>query len=640
MLPPFLTFLFASKKTKESDRRHPAPKGRNGKGRSQAHAARTPSHTASPRRRSDRQNPASKPPLLGEILVRDKVISREQLNNALSEQQRMRRPLYEILAARGILDDDNMDEYIQLQIAGREEDGSPLRLPPLPQEVEDFAFLNGAVLNVATGRAAHPRIGSWVNTVRREKRVEIRIRQCDMESLTEQRRYLSTSDVEQRAKLPAIQRVRGLIAEAVKDRASDVKMTLVTNDGSGYMDVHFRINGDMVKRAKQYTEEDGEMMIRSIYTGMADLTQSQFIDADDQPAMVTGAAFLRDSNEMPLPLSALRVQKSKLTLGQGVAIRLLYEQREDGHTDQLGELGYSANQKKTLWHLSRLTNGVCLFTGPTGSGKSTTLARMIQIIKDNRKGVSVITIEDPAEYKFLDTRIWQYYIPSSDDANRNVFAEKLKVSLREDPDIIMVGEIRELSTAEQALNAAITGHQVWTTLHVTEPLQTITRLKAMKVDEYLLRDHRLIRAICGQRLIKQLCPDCSRPLAGHEGQYDPLSLENLETWTKGTPFHNLDQVRVPGHGCESCRGTKYSRSRTVAAQIIQTDAEMLEGLLDHGTNHVEKSFLGKPDAAPSMQAHGILKILAGRTDILSVESVLDPLLPRPESLRVLTLEDL
>ena len=630
MFPAFLAFLRPNKPSK--------PKSAAARRRtSTKNAGSSSGHH--PQRRTNHRPGVTVPLRLGEILIRENVVTREQLNEALDEQRRQKTPVGEFLVRKGHLTPEKLERYLQLQVTEQGGSAPGHRLPPLPSSVNDFAFLFGAVLYVASGRGANPAIRTWQIEARR-RGVEVLVKQCDMEKLAELRSSLSSADVRLRAGLPAIRRFRGLVADAVTADASDISLHLVSNDGAGYMDVLFRVNGDLVKHG-QHTEEEGEMMIRSIFAAMSDVADAQIIDDADQSAVINNPAFLRGEDGRALPLSGLRIAKSKLTTGHGVSVRLLYQSKEDASRDPIGDLGYSERQKQDLRYLARLTHGVSMFTGPTGSGKSTTLAAEIQIIKNTRKGVKIITIEDPAEYKFSDTRIWQYYITNS-DRGKHVFADKLKISLRQDPDIIMVGEIRDQEVAKQALTAAITGHQVWTTLHVTEPLQSITRLKAMDVEEYLLRDHKLIRAICGQRLLKQLCPDCSEPLSGNEHLYEPQTLEHLKTWTKGTPFNGLDRVRVPGKNnrCKSCGGTGYARKRTAAAQIIRTDAWMLEGLLDRGATFVEQKYLARNDAAPSMQAHGVLKILDGRVDILSVEAVLDPLEPRPEHMRELTMEDL
>ena len=414
------------------------------------------------------------------------------------------------------------------------------------------------------------------------------------------------------------------------------------------MDVHYRVKGDL-KLVSQFTEKDGAQMMGAMFQGMSKVADATVRDMDDQNAVINDIAFLRGDDGRDLGLTGLRLAKSKLVSGLGVAMRLLYHQKGDGNADLLDKLGYSPRQNAILKRLSRLTSGVNLFTGPTGSGKSTTLAAEIRMILSQRKGVKTITIEDPVEYEFRDSRVWQYKIANAntEEEKSRAFAGKLKAALREDPDIIMVGEIRGLETAREAINAAMTGHQVWTTLHVTDPFQIIQRLTAMGVEPFLLTDPSLMTAFIGQRLIKTLCPHCSVPLAGNEDAFiaahpgGEQTLENLRTWTKGTPFKDLSGVRLLGNQkeCTHCHGSGIS-GRTVAAQVIPTDDELLQGLLEHGPSRTRADYLARPDAQITMQMHGILKVLAGEVDPRSAEEMLDPIRARPDSLRELTMEDL
>jgi len=518
-------------------------------------------------------------------------------------------------------------------------------LPPLPGSVADFALQDGAVLYVAQGRVGHPAIQSWLADAKRLG-IQVSVESCDMDTLSRLRGALSGTRSNQIAGLSAVRKVRQVVADAVEKGASDISMTLVENGGNGYMDIHYRVKGDL-KMVSQFTENDGAQMMGAMFQGMSKVADATMRDMDDQNAVINDIAFLRGDDGRDLGLTGLRLAKSKLVSGLGVAVRLLYHQKGDGGADLLDKLGYSPRQNAILKRLARQTSGVNLFTGPTGSGKSTTLAAEIRMILLHRLGVKIITIEDPVEYEFRDSRVWQYRIANAntEEEKSRAFAGKLKAALREDPDIIMVGEVRGLETAREAINAAMTGHQVWTTLHVTDPFQILQRLTAMGVEPFLLSDPSLMTAFIGQRLIKTLCPHCSVPLSGREDAFiaehpgGAQALENLGTWTTGTPFLDLSGVRLQGAGCSHCNGTGIS-GRTVVAQVIPTDDELLQGLLERGPSRTRTDYLARPDAEITMQMHGILKVLAGEVDPRSAEEMLDPIRARPDSLRELTMEDL
>jgi type II secretory ATPase GspE/PulE/Tfp pilus assembly ATPase PilB-like protein len=609
------------------------------------------------RKSAESARAAQAPVRLGDLLVQKGVIQPDRLRAALVEQQTTGKKLGEIFVKNGDLSDEDLERYLVMQHGNDAPRSSMDDLPPLPGSVADFALQDGAVLYVAQGRVGHPAIQSWLADARRMD-IQISVESCDMDTLSRLRGALSGARSNQIAGLSAVRKVRQVVADAVEKGASDISMTLVENGGNGYMDVHYRVKGDL-KIVSQFTEKDGAQMMGAMFQGMSKVADATVRDMDDQNAVINDVAFLRGDDGRDLGLTGLRLAKSKLVSGMGVAVRLLYHQKGDGNADLLDKLGYSSRQNAILRRLARLTSGVNLFTGPTGSGKSTTLAAEIRMILKHRQGVKIITIEDPVEYEFRDSRVWQYRIANAntEEEKSRAFAGKLKAALREDPDIIMVGEIRGLETAREAINAAMTGHQVWTTLHVTDPFQILQRLTAMGVEPFLLTDPSLMTAFIGQRLVKTLCPHCSVPLEGNEERFiaehpgGAQTLENLTTWTKGTPFHDLSGVRLiggrtlqgvgtlQGEACPHCHGTGIS-GRTVAAQVIPTDDELLQGLLEHGPSRTRSDYLARPDAEITMQMHGVLKILAGEVDPRSAEEMLDPIRSRPDSLRELTMEDL
>ncbi len=588
-----------------------------------------------PRNGTDRmpQEAGRKPRPLGETLIERGIITPMQLEIALKSQVEMPgKRLGDILLIKGYLSSEQLAQALEDQSAGIH--GESVDLPPLPQDVRDFAALDGRVLYVLAGRQSHMGIQSWKAEAAR-RGVPVRLESCDMTTLSQIQTVTSGNDS---ANLSAVRQVRRLIAAAVAEKASDIHLTLREKEGGrGYLRVQFRVKGTIEDR-QQFPQSEGEQMIRAMFQGMSSVTDASFRETEDQHAVISSLAFLRDEAGDDLGLSGIRLAKAPLMNGMNVAARLLYRMNAAGsHETLLSGLGYSPRQLRTLHRLSRMTMGINPFTGPTGSGKSTTLANMIQTILATRHGIRIITIEDPVEYEFPSDYVWQYRIANAntDEEKNRAFSGKLKTSLRQDPDIIMLGEIRGLETAREAVNAAITGHQVWTTLHVSDPFMIVQRLVAMGIDGFYLLDPKMLSSLIAQRLVKALCPRCAGVSGGVPDDLDLEDWDNLRTWG------DVSRVRFRGidEGCPHCGGSGL-KGRTVVAQVIATDDELLSDMVREGPMLARKLYMARPDAELSMEAHGILKVLAGIVDPRDYVEMLGPIPPRPENLRAIGEDDL
>ena len=195
----------------------------------------------------------------------------------------------------------------------------------------------------------------------------------------------------------------------------------------------------------------------------------------------------------------LRVNTVPTVYGEKVVMRILDQQR---HLVQLGSLGFDERQSRDLIESIQMPHGLMLVTGPTGSGKSTTLYACLNLL--NKPDRNICTVEDPVEYKFKG--INQVQVKSQIGFT---FASALRAFLRQDPDIIMVGEIRDQETAEICLRAALTGHFVLSTLHTNDALSAISRLLDMGIEPFLLAS--TLRVLEAQRLLRKLWPSCKEP---------------------------------------------------------------------------------------------------------------------------------
>ena len=265
--------------------------------------------------------------------------------------------------------------------------------------------------------------------------------------------------------------------------------------------------------------------------------------------------------------------------------------------------------------------GVSIISGPTGSGKSTTLQKVLRdYIRKTEGRRHVITVEDPPEYPIPGAIQTPVGNASNQDERAEMFIAAISSAMRLDPDTLMIGEVRDLPSAELALRAATTGHQVWTTLHANSALAIVTRLVNIGLEPDLLLDHTILTGLIGQRLIKRLCDNCKIPLVGNEEKCEPEVLERVK---QVVTHDDLKKIFITGPGCECCRGG--TAGRTVAAEIIVPDARMCEILRKGDANGAYNYWQGEQNGMNIVQ-HTVEKILNGIVDPVMAERVVGSLL--------------
>ena len=244
-------------------------------------------------------------------------------------------------------------------------------------------------------------------------------------------------------------------------------------------------------------------------------------------------------------------------------------------------------------------NGLVLCTGPTGTGKSTTMAAMVEYINTNRSEM-IVTIEDPIEFVFTNKKsvIKQREVYS----DTHSFPEALKRVLRQDPDVVMVGEIRDIETAQIAVQASLTGHLVLSTLHTNTAAGAITRLEDMGIEPFLLSSSLL--AVLSQRLVRTLCPDCKKPHSPDASELEILGQNATSDTTIYKP-----------HGCAACNQTGY-RGRTGIHELLLVDEKVREMMHEGvGEQAIERYIR---TSTPSIREDGCSKVLAGETSLEEV----------------------
>ena len=287
----------------------------------------------------------------------------------------------------------------------------------------------------------------------------------------------------------------------------------------------------------------------------------------------------------------VRVATIPCIYGENVSLRLLGQERFD-----FASLGLDPIAEKRIRSLISIPNGIILVTGPTGCGKSTSLYTFLSSL--NVKERRIVTIEDPVEHK-LDGVIQIAVKPEI----QLTFANALRSILRGDPNVIMVGEMRDLETAEIAIRAALTGHLVFSTLHTNDAVGGITRLLDMNIEPFLVGSS--VRAFIAQRLVRRLCPHCSQPA--------PFKPDELAVF--GFPIEWAEKIRRPV-GCEHCRLTGYS-GRTALFEICMMTSRMQE-MIQHRGSAPDLRELALREGMIPLRRAGWLKVAEGVTSLEEV----------------------
>ncbi len=376
---------------------------------------------------------------------------------------------------------------------------------------------------------------------------------------------------------PIIKLVNGLLSQAVKDRASDIHVEVFESD----LVVRFRVDGmlyDVLSPPKRF-----HAAIASRIKVMSGLNIAEKRLPQDGRIRLRIAG--RDID--------IRVSTIPTAFGERIVMRLL--DRAQALVDiDLDRLGFSGDNLKKIDRLIRQSHGIILATGPTGSGKSTTLYACLSRINSPEK--NIITIEDPIEYQLRG--VGQMQVNPKIELT---FASGLRSILRQDPDVIMVGEIRDGETAEIAIQAALTGHLVFSTLHTNDSFGALTRLIDMGIEPFLVSSS--VLAVLAQRLLRVICQTCRQP-------YMPSDHELVRIGMGGV---RLSHPIYKPAGCRACRNTGY-RGRTAITELMVMDDEIRALTMQKA----DGSMIRRACTAKGMKLlrqDGAERVLAGQTSI-------------------------
>lgn len=489
---------------------------------------------------------------LGDVLVNSGVITQEQLEEGLKHQKGSGRKLGETLVDEGFVTEEAIAralssqlgyEMVDLQNVAISEEilklvpGNVLeRYKVIPFE---YAPDNANVLHVAmadpmdmtamdditiitnlqvepvvsTTRSIMLALDKYFGNVEVNSALEEYAREKESQMAEQEDMY--SEDVNSS---PIVQLVKTMIEQAVRQRASDIHIEPMERQ----VRIRYRIDGALYEKVTYSIRLLPAMVARIKIIGGMDIAEKR----KPQDGRITQVV---DRQEYDIRVSILPT-----VYGEKVVMRLT---SKNALTREKSQLGLKPKELKKFDHILQNPHGILLVTGPTGSGKSTTLYTALSEL--NREDVNIITVEDPVEANI--DGINQVQVNNKAELT---FASALRSILRQDPDIIMIGEIRDQETAAIAVQASITGHLVVSTLHTNSAAATITRLMDMGIEPYLIADS--VVGVIAQRLVRRLCPDCKRAKKPDEEERELLGLEPDAEVTIYEPC-----------GCSKCDGTGF-----------------------------------------------------------------------------------
>ena len=380
--------------------------------------------------------------------------------------------------------------------------------------------------------------------------------------------------------------VNSLLWQAAKDEASDVHIDPTPRETI----VRYRIDG-VLQQVTVFPRQVHVTVVNRIKV-MSRLDIAQKGLPQDGRSMVLIAGRKID----------IRVSTVPTVHGEKIVMRLLFQEEK---LMQLRQLGLAKYILQPYQNLVNSSGGIILVTGPTGSGKTTTLYASLAEI-DN-KASNIITIEDPVEYKLSGY--------SQIEVKPKVgltFANALRSVLRQDPDVIMVGEMRDTETAQIAIQSALTGHLVFSTVHTNSAPATITRLIDMGIEPFLVSSS--IIGVLAQRLVRRICPDCRKSYQPHPEQLRELGIKEVS-------FRKLDRRFFRGDGCDNCRQTGY-RGRIGIHELLVMSEGVKNTILESSDSDTIKK-QGLKEKMITLRRDGVNKIIHGLTtaeEILSITS--------------------
>ena len=392
-----------------------------------------------------------------------------------------------------------------------------------------------------------------------------------------------------------------IIAKAAAQKVSDIHIEVADQTT-----IYFRIDGSM-QPVLEYNTAWGESFVRAAFAS-ADMSNANYAQNEYQSAQKDGRTPLRGTKDLYLPagILSIRMQFNPIAFGSRyVVMRLLYDNPTEGiKTEQ----EFGPYEQKLLMRMRSFPTGLVIVAGPTSSGKSTTLVRnMSMMLKERNYEINMITVENPVEQKIFGAHQMPVTNAMNEEQRDEAYTEALAAALRSDPDTLMVGEIRTLAAAQLTVRGALSGHNVWTTLHANSAMAALTRLLDMGIESFKLKEETLMRGLISMRLFKKVCPHCHERLIDHPE--NPAYKRVLDAFGE----IGLKQVFVRGAGCDLCKGTG-TLGRIKAGEVIITNSEFLSLALAGKTDDAVRYWLEEMDgrtlkeAATELMLSGVIGV--------------------------------
>ncbi len=536
---------------------------------------------------------------LGQILLHNKVISEEQLAEALEKQQASGKSLGRVLIEMKMVSEGALTSILAQQIGMKYIDLGNFQVDISATALIDadtarkyniipVAFDDGKLLvamadptnvfalddiRIMTNMEVEPAVSTKediVNAINRYCRTDTNV---DIGDLGEAQEDLDEEEISG-DDAPIVKYVNLLIAEGVEGRASDIHIEPMESD----VRIRYRIDGVLheIRRSPKKLQPGVVARIKV----MADMNIAEKrLPQDGRAAM--------DVRGRPIDL---RVASLPTIHGEKVVLRIL---DKSSSLMSLEELGFSPDLMQIFRESFSKPYGTVMVTGPTGSGKTTTLYATLNIL--NEVGKNILTVEDPVEYRLpLINQVQVNYRAGL------TFAGALRSFLRCDPDIIMIGEIRDPESAQIAIESALTGHLVLATLHTNDAPSALTRLLEMGIEPFLIAS--AVDCVSSQRLARKLCERCREPYEPDE-QY----LEEI-----GFPMEGNPAFYRPV-GCAACNNTGF-RGRVGVFEVLRVSEE-IEKLVAKNAPHVEIAMLAREEGMRTLREDGFFKVAAGLTSL-------------------------
>ncbi len=550
---------------------------------------------------------------LGEILLENEYITEEQLETAIELQEERDKKLGEILVDEGYLEEEdlvevlefqkgipsaNLDHYFfdtelaeyipesiarrHLSVAIEKVDEEIIKVamsdPTDIVAIDDIERVSGLVVRPVI--AAASKIKEAINWIYADDSLDISDFLDEFEDYSEQDdSYGEEELLEMVEEAPIIKLANSIISRAYQRGASDIHI----EPEDKFIRVRYRIDGVLRKELTAPKSSHRALVSRFKIIADLDITEHR-VPQDGKIRMLISGKQLD-----------MRVSTLPTVHGEKVVIRLL---AQDTNLLNIDKLGFSKDNIEKFEYLINKPHGIMLLTGPTGSGKSTTLFAGLNRI--NSPKINIVTIEDPVEYS-----IEGVYQVQAKPKTGLTFAKTLRSILRQDPDVIMIGEMRDEETAEIGVRAALTGHLVFSTLHTNDAVSSVTRLVDMGLPPYLVASS--VNGVVAQRLVRRLCSSCKE-----ERDIEKLDRKYLGDVDFDTAYYAV--------GCQKCGQTGYS-GRLALQEIFMVDNEMKELIADSATEEKMQG-LARNKGMRSLKEDGIEKIKQGETDIAELKRII------------------